>query len=90
MPKIYTDHAGNKYRAMSAQEIDTAQNGFGKVSFACRCGETGWMTKAIAVSNTGGYTGARNIFYTPGNGRPECRCPPRDLFAVTYEMETAT
>lgn len=74
---------GNKYRAANSQEIKALQDqpGAPHVLFACsQCGCGTWSAKNIALSNSGGYNGSRNIFY---NGdETECNCPPHKLVCI--------
>lgn len=68
--------AGQVRRFANATEIEAlrAEEGAPHVMFACTaCGHGYWTSKNIALGLSGGYNGARNIFYC-GDG-PECSCP---------------
>lgn len=77
---------GETFRAATQDEIKTLQDQSGAphVMFACKCGHTYWTAKNIALSDSGGYNGARNIFYS-GWPKPECACPPSNLVCIVAE-----
>ena len=77
------------YRKATEAEIAALQDepGAPHVTFMCKCGtDRTWSAKNIALSNAGGYSGARHIFYNHHeSGGAECKCPARDLYCVVED-----
>lgn len=72
------------WRLATPEEIAEVRESGQHVTLACtECGHGPWSCKGLAISDRGGYNGARNIFYN-GEGR-ECSCPSSALRMVTPE-----
>lgn len=68
-------------RLATPAEIASARDSGHHVMIACTsCGDGLWSAKGLAISESGGYNGARNIFWH-GAGK-ECSCDPSALRMV--------
>lgn len=75
------------WRLANAEEIAAmqAEPGAPHVSFGCtHCGMVNWSAKNLALSPSGRYTGARNIFVIDWS-KGECSCPASGLVCVTRD-----
>lgn len=76
----------NYHRATEAEIAELiALPGAPHVTFGCsHCGMVNWSAKNLALSPTGHYTGARNIFVIDW-AKGECSCPASGLVCVTTD-----